>query len=185
MTSDELAAWRKEQRRERNRQSAKASREQTKARIAELEGEVSKYKTQCEEMKLKMDAMERQLQDLIKLSTKQFEEPVLRITSPVEHLTVTPLGSSPSSPARSAQEPSPQDDFHNPAFPDFAPSYPLMFNPHQSSVSHHLSIPADRVPIQVTNDDAAATVKDSFLDYVPSSAFQSKEHLIKPISRQA
>lgn len=62
MSREELAAWRKEQRRERNRQSAAESRNKTKNKIAELEAEVSEYKSLCEAMQTKMTQMEKQIQ---------------------------------------------------------------------------------------------------------------------------
>lgn len=45
MSRDELAAWRKEARRVRNRESAAASRQKTRKRIEELEDEVSDVKS--------------------------------------------------------------------------------------------------------------------------------------------
>jgi len=48
MTKEQLAAWRREARRVRNRESAAASRRKTKDRIEELEKEVDEYKTKYE-----------------------------------------------------------------------------------------------------------------------------------------
>jgi hypothetical protein len=45
MTKEELAAWRKEARRVRNRESAADSRKKTRDRIGELEAEVERYQT--------------------------------------------------------------------------------------------------------------------------------------------
>ena len=69
MTSEQLRQWRKEQRRERNRQSAAASRLQTKQRITQLEAEVRMYQSQYEEMKVQMEGMERQIQMLLNVTT--------------------------------------------------------------------------------------------------------------------
>ena len=44
MDKDQLAAWRKEARRVRNRESAAASRQRIRDRITELEGEVGQWK---------------------------------------------------------------------------------------------------------------------------------------------
>jgi bZIP transcription factor len=44
MDKDQLAAWRKEARRVRNRESAAASRQRIRDRITELEGEISQWK---------------------------------------------------------------------------------------------------------------------------------------------
>jgi hypothetical protein len=55
MDKDELANWRREHRRVRNRESAAASRQRIRSRITELEGEVTewkdKYKTAVERLK--------------------------------------------------------------------------------------------------------------------------------------
>lgn len=48
MTKEQLAAWRREARRVRNRESAAASRRKTKDRITELEKEVDEYKSKYE-----------------------------------------------------------------------------------------------------------------------------------------
>ena len=53
MDKDQLAAWRREARRVRNRQSAAASRMKTKERIQELEEQVGDWKQKY------LDAMER------------------------------------------------------------------------------------------------------------------------------
>jgi hypothetical protein len=48
MTKEEAAAWRREQRRKRNRESAALSRQRQRDRIADLEVEVSEWKTKVE-----------------------------------------------------------------------------------------------------------------------------------------
>lgn len=67
MTAEEISEWRKEQRRERNRESAAASRNKTRARIEELEGEVDNWKSKYFDMENKMRQMERQIELLTKL----------------------------------------------------------------------------------------------------------------------
>ena len=57
MTKEELAKWRKEARRVRNRESAAASRQKTKERIEELESQVSTLQT-------KYDAALRRIAEL-------------------------------------------------------------------------------------------------------------------------
>eukprot|EP00977_Amphora_coffeiformis_P027453 scaffold34612_cov165-Amphora_coffeaeformis.AAC.19 len=57
MTKEELAAWRKEARRVRNRESAAASRQKTKERIDHLEGKVA-------EIQAKYDAALRRIAEL-------------------------------------------------------------------------------------------------------------------------
>jgi hypothetical protein len=44
MNKEELANWRREHRRVRNRESAAASRQRKRSRITELEGEVAQWK---------------------------------------------------------------------------------------------------------------------------------------------
>jgi hypothetical protein len=161
MTPEELQAWRKEQRRERNRQSAAASRQQTKARIEELEGEVLKYKTQYEEMKRRMEGMERQ----IKLLT-EFSE--AKMTPKMQ--MVTPPASYPNSPSRSPvhelEEASLSDDLHG--------FDRQLSNISQASFFSIFDCAPDKIASHPSGASAAAAA--SFID--------SKEHLI-PISRQA
>jgi hypothetical protein len=170
MSPDQLAAWRKEQRRERNRQSAAASRQQTKSRIEELEGEVRKYKSQYEEMKLKMEGMERQIRLLSELSWGAVVK------------TVTPPGSYPNSPSRSpvhdaySFETDPQD-----ATTCAVPSKSMMVGDTRDFFLPLFSF-ADCAPDGVSshrNEDGVDTAA-SFMDV----SMYSKEHL-KPISRQA
>lgn len=172
MTREELAAWRKEQRRERNRQSAAESRNKTKVKIAELEGEVHKYKSLCESMKVKMERMEEQIRLLTASAEMNMgERCLLRPSVSMEHqpqatTTITPPASYPNSPSRS---PVPHES--NGQFPFFPPL---------------LSAPADCAPFQVTSrPDVTADTSVASLKNKVSSSIESKEHLIKPISRQA
>lgn len=64
MTKAEIMAWRKEERRVRNRESAAASRKKTAARIVELEGQVQEYKRACEAMHVKMLHMQSHIYHL-------------------------------------------------------------------------------------------------------------------------
>jgi hypothetical protein len=54
MTKEEAAAWRREARRVRNRESAAASRQKTRDRIVQLEGEVDMWKSKYEEVMSKL-----------------------------------------------------------------------------------------------------------------------------------
>ena len=65
MSKEQLAAWRREARRVRNRESAAASRQRIRDRITELEDEVGQWKAKYTQ------AMERlsRLEDLIKSET--------------------------------------------------------------------------------------------------------------------
>jgi hypothetical protein len=53
MTKDEASAWRREQRRLRNRESAAASRQKTRERITELEVELNEWKSKFTELERK------------------------------------------------------------------------------------------------------------------------------------
>ena len=68
MTKDELAEWRKEQRRKRNRESAAVSRGKSKLKQQRLEGERDLYKRRCQEMEEKMKEMEARIRQLERLA---------------------------------------------------------------------------------------------------------------------
>jgi len=68
MTKEELTAWRKEERKKRNRESAAASRNKIKGRITELESELSEWKQKYTDMEDKMRAMEQHIQLLTQLN---------------------------------------------------------------------------------------------------------------------
>jgi len=68
MTKEELTAWRKEERKKRNRESAAASRNKIKGRITELESELSEWKQKYADMEDKMRAMEQHIQLLTQLN---------------------------------------------------------------------------------------------------------------------
>jgi hypothetical protein len=67
MTKEQLAEWRKQMRKERNRASAAASRQKTQSKIMELEGEVTKWKSLYEDMQDKMMKLQRQVDLLTKV----------------------------------------------------------------------------------------------------------------------
>jgi hypothetical protein len=177
MTREELAAWRKEQRRERNRQSAAESRNKTKVKIAELEGEVHKYKSLCESMKVKMERMEEQIRFLTaSAEVNMGERCLLRPSVSLEQhqATITPPASYPNSPSRSPV-PHESNGPHPPTISNQLPFFPPL-----------LSAPADCAPIQVTSrPDVTAVSSAASLKNKEFSSIESKEHLIKPISRQA
>ena len=68
LTKEELTAWRKEERKKRNRESAAASRNKIKGRITELESELSEWKSKYADMEEKMRAMEQHIQLLTQLN---------------------------------------------------------------------------------------------------------------------
>ena len=59
MNKEDTAEWRREARRKRNRESAAASRNKVRNRIAELEDEVDGWKTKCENLFERIDALEK------------------------------------------------------------------------------------------------------------------------------
>lgn len=95
MSREQLAAWRKEQRRERNRQSAAESRNKTKLKIEQLEGEVNRYKSLCESMQAKMEMMEQQIRMLTASAEQKVEERCRRVSSEQQLATVSPTISCP------------------------------------------------------------------------------------------
>jgi len=68
MTKEELIAWRKEQRKKRNRESAATSRNKHRSKTEELEGEVDRWKEACRDMEMRLDCMERHVMFLTKLN---------------------------------------------------------------------------------------------------------------------
>jgi hypothetical protein len=59
MSKEQLAAWRREARRVRNRESAAASRQRIRNRISELEDEVGEWKTKYSQAMQRLDSMEQ------------------------------------------------------------------------------------------------------------------------------
>ena len=59
MSKDQLAAWRREARRVRNRESAAASRQRIRNRISELEEEVGEWKTKYSQAIARLEALEK------------------------------------------------------------------------------------------------------------------------------
>lgn len=58
MNKEQLAAWRREARRVRNRESAAASRQRIRSRISELEDEVSQWKTKYDHAMERLQTLE-------------------------------------------------------------------------------------------------------------------------------
>jgi hypothetical protein len=122
MTREELSAWRKEERRKRNRASAAASRHKTQSKIAELEGQASLWKTRCEEMEEKMKQLERQIHLLTRAQSPTQEQQQ-------QHL-VSPPSSHPNSPSSmSSLEGQPSIVTSSLDTKKFLPPPPLMLSP--------------------------------------------------------
>ncbi len=94
MTREELSAWRKEERRKRNRASAAASRHKTQSKIADLEGQLSLWKTRCEDMQKQMIQLERQIDNML----TRAHSPTQEQQQQLQHL-VSPPSSHPNSPS--------------------------------------------------------------------------------------
>jgi hypothetical protein len=106
MTKEEASAWRKEERRKRNRESAAASRQKTRDRISELEDEVTLWKS-------KFDEAAQRIAKLEKLYNAQKEGSALAATAPKMFVqesqgpslvtsSLLPLSTPPQSPRLSA-----------------------------------------------------------------------------------
>jgi len=122
MTREELSAWRKEERRKRNRASAAASRHKTQSKIEELEGQVSLWKTRCEEMQEQMKQLERQIHLLTRAQSPTQEQQQ-------QHL-VSPPSSHPNSPSSmSSLEGQPSIVTSSLDTKKFLPPPPLMLSP--------------------------------------------------------
>ncbi|KAL3780721.1 hypothetical protein ACHAW5_010246 [Stephanodiscus triporus] len=109
MSKEELSQWRKEQRRERNRESAAASRNKTRSRIEELEGEVESWKIKYQDMEAKVRCMERHIELLTKLGGSH-QAPALQPITTVDNAPVeegeaaTPLVAFVVSPIEESKE---------------------------------------------------------------------------------
>jgi len=75
MSKDQLAAWRREARRVRNRESAAASRQRIRSRITELEEEVGDWKAKYNHAIQRLDALEKCV--VVNTSGQQQEQPTL------------------------------------------------------------------------------------------------------------
>jgi hypothetical protein len=122
MTREELSAWRKEERRKRNRASAAASRHKTQSKIAELSLEVSLWKTRCEDMQDKMMKLQRQVDLLTSAQSPTQEQQQL------QHL-VSPPSSNPNSPSSMSLEGQPSIVTSSLDTKKFLPPPPLMLSP--------------------------------------------------------
>ena len=98
MTKEETSAWRREQRRKRNRESAAACRKRQRDRISELEGEVADWRAKFDDALNKLKAMdgssaaelEAQLDTMFAIPTSQSGDAANRCsTPPVVNTSVT------------------------------------------------------------------------------------------------
>lgn len=205
MTKEQISEWRKEQRRERNRESAAASRNKIRSRIDELEGEVQDWKSRYEEMETKMKCMERHIDLLTKLvDPNKAQDPIKpMITSPV----ICHPSSSPSSPVMSSSI-SPKAhvvctspigssttyDILPPPLPDFSPytdddanvvttdhlTFPPLF-----SEPHYAQVEKTEAATLPPPTNAAAYVFQQVISHHQDEEEESKKEHIIPISRHA
>jgi len=163
MTREELSAWRKEERRKRNRASAAASRLKTQSKIEELEGQVSHWKSKCEAMQDMLMKLQRQV-DMLTRAQSPTASMSQELQQHPHHYLVSPPTSHPNSPSSSSlpeQHPSIVTSISDANF--LAPP-PLMLSP----PSEDLTLP----PVENKTD-----ITSSHID-------ESKKHL-NMISRQA
>mmetsp|Transcript_763 Transcript_763/g.1638 ORF Transcript_763/g.1638 Transcript_763/m.1638 type:complete len:254 (-) Transcript_763:744-1505(-) len=206
MTKEELSAWRKEQRRERNRQSAAASRDKTRVRIEELEGEVARWRHMYDDLRRKMANMERHIEFLSKfhpgaggVAPGQPGASVFPLPPPQLQQMVTPPGSLPASPRTSpvGYAPYPQmipTQGQNKTQPPLLPVVPALVPPHVKSLSTSSAPPSHssvtnpfppllsepkRLVALAVNGNTAETSRHNGV-----AIEEPKQHLI-PISRQA
>lgn len=163
MTREELSAWRKEERRKRNRASAAASRIKTQSKIADLEGQVSHWKSKCEEMQDRMMKLQRQVDML----TRAQSPTLMSQQQQQQHNLVSPPSSQPNSPSSTSSS---------------------LLEPHPSIVtSSSLDVKNFLAPPSLTlsppSEDQTLSV-ESKADITSSQIDESKKHL-NMISRQA
>mmetsp|Transcript_32015 Transcript_32015/g.47140 ORF Transcript_32015/g.47140 Transcript_32015/m.47140 type:complete len:208 (+) Transcript_32015:63-686(+) len=166
MTREELSAWRKEERRKRNRASAAASRIKTQSKIAELEGQVSHWKSKCEDMEDMMMKLQRQVDMLTAHSPTAFEDASMA-QQQQHHYLVSPPSSHPNSPSSTSSLSSPL------ALPSIVTS--------SLDVKNFLAPP--NLMLSPPSDDQTLTVENK-ADITSSHVDDSKKHL-NMISRQA
>uniref|UniRef100_A0A7S2PRM4 BZIP domain-containing protein n=2 Tax=Skeletonema marinoi TaxID=267567 RepID=A0A7S2PRM4_9STRA len=168
MTREELSVWRKEERRKRNRASAAASRIKTQSKIAELEGQVSHWKSKCEDMEDMMMKLQRQVDLLTRAqSPTAFEDASMAQQQQQHHYLVSPPSSHPNSPSSTSSLSSPL------ALPSIVTS--------SLDVKNFLAPP--NLMLSPPSDDQTRTVENK-ADITSSHVNDSKKHL-NMISRQA
>jgi hypothetical protein len=169
MTREELSAWRKEERRMRNRASAAASRLKTQSKIEELEGQVSHWKSKCEAMQDMMMKLQRQVDMLTRA-----QSPTALLDGEASmsqeqqqhhhHYLVSPPTSHPNSPSSSS-------------LPEQHPSI-------VTSISDANFLVPPTLMLSPPSEDLALPPVENKTDITSSHIDESKKHL-NMISRQA
>jgi hypothetical protein len=207
MTKEQISEWRKEQRRERNRESAAASRNKIRSRIEELEGEVQDWKSRYEDMEAKMKCMERHIDLLTKLvdpnKAQDLIEP-MNTSSVISHPSSPPSSPVPSSgisPKAHVVCTSPigsstSYDILPPPLPDFSShtndDSNVVANTDLLTFPPLFSEPQDYAPVEKTEavltpppTNAAAYVFQQVISHHQDEEEESKKEHIIPISRHA
>jgi hypothetical protein len=167
ITREELSAWRKEERRKRNRASAAASRIKTQSKIAELEGQVSHWKSKCEDMEDVMMKLQRQVDMLTRAQSPTAFEDASMAQQQQHPYLVSPPSSHPNSPSSTSSLSRPL------ALPSIVTS--------SLDVKNFLAPP--NLMLSPPSDDQTLTVENK-ADITSSQVDDSKKHL-NMISRQA
>ena len=152
MTKEELAAWRKEERKKRNRESAAASRNKIKGRITELESELSEWKQKYADMEDKMRVMEQHIQLLTQLNGRSSSTQGQAVPPPtaISHPNSPQISPVPSTVTSFALPPPASSLSHTiPNVPNLFPN--LLSEPQNSAKVETQQVAAP--------DDVAATVK--------------------------
>ena len=105
MTREELASWRKEARRVRNRESAAASRRKTRDRIHELEEELETSRAECTSLQSKYAQALQRILELEESSTIQSFSPLKLRQDMASFRPVSPSASPLSEPATAPLSP--------------------------------------------------------------------------------
>jgi len=199
MSPDEISEWRKEQRRERNRESAANSRNKNRAKLDELEGGVEHWKSKYYDMEHTMRIMQHQIDVLTRMCQQQQQNQGAVVNLPATQTrTVVSHPNSPVLPAAIPNSVTSLDD-HIPSLPVFDPSsHPLLLTLSPPSSSSLFSKPMDHSPSLVDIQEAVAatsaaksaphTVVVDAATAATTIAIESEEeswkHII-PISRPA
>lgn len=170
MTREELSAWRKEERRKRNRASAAASRMKTQSKIDELEGQVSHWKSKCEAMQEMMMKLQRQVDMLTRAqSPTAFLDGHASMSREQHqrqhHYLVSPPTSHPNSPSTTS-------------LPEQHPSIVTSI----SAAENFLALPP--LLLSPPSEDLTLLPVENKADITSSHIDESKKHL-NMISRQA
>ena len=155
MTKEEITAWRKEERKKRNRESAAASRNKIKGRITELESELSEWKQKYADMEDKMRAMEQHIQLLTQLNGSSSSNQGQAIPPPptISHPNSPQISPVPSTVTSFALPPPASSSSHT--IPNVPNLFPNLLSEPQNSAK------VETQQVASPDDDVASTVVNS------------------------